>query len=177
MATDAHAASALAWAATALAVLLVAVGALARSAAPVHVAVALLGALLLLRHDLRLLLAPAYGGGLLVIEELATRSIELAGVRMLGRGVMGARAAAAGATAALGACAGALAALAVTGAPERSLALTAVGAAAIVVAFGAIGRLGRRTRAEPPAPAGPPSVHPQRAAALPVEELPNERVV
>jgi hypothetical protein len=129
-----------------VAVLLVALGAAVRSATPVHAAVALLGALLLLRHDLRLLLAPAYGAGLVLVEELATRSIELAAVRWVEPRAITARAAAALATTAVGGCAAAVAALAVTAAPGRSVALTAVAAVAVVAVFAAIARRARRLR-------------------------------
>ena len=85
-----------------LAAVLVALGSAARSSTPVHAGVALLGAMLLLRHDARLMLAPLYGAGLLLVDELATRSIELAGVTAIGPGVASTRAAAVLAVAAAG---------------------------------------------------------------------------
>ena len=128
-----------------LAAVLVALGSAARSSTPVHAGVALLGAMLLLRHDARLMLAPLYGAGLLLVDELATRSIELAGVRAIGPGVASTRAAAVLAVAALGGCAGAVAAIAVTAAPGRSVMLTATGAIAIVIVFAAIVRHARHS--------------------------------
>ena len=109
-----------------------------------HAAIALLGAIFLLRHDTRLLLAPPYGAGLLLIDDLAAQTIELRGVSQIGRAVIGARTAAALAVAAIGACASAVAALAVTAAPGRSVAVTALGALAAVAAFAAIVRPARR---------------------------------
>ncbi len=137
--------------------LLVALGPAARSTAPVHSAVALLGAMLLLRQDARLGLAPVYGAGLLLVAELGARSIELGTLKSLGPGVISARAAAVLAVSALGACAAAVVASAVTVAPGRSVALTAVGALAAVTTLAAIVRLARRRRranAGPDAPDG-----------------------
>lgn len=144
VATDAGVLSGLAWGGTALAAVLLASGIAARSSVPVHIAVALLGATLLLRDDARLLLAPVYGAGLLLVAELGTRSIELADVGRVGPGVISARLGASVAVAAAGACGAAGAALAVTAAPGRSVALTAVGAVAAVAVCGAIARLARR---------------------------------
>lgn len=106
-------------------------------------ALALLGVTLLARADARLLLAPVYGAGLLLVAELGTRSIELADVGSVGPSVISARVGATVAVAAVGACGAAGAALAVTAAPGR-LALTAVGAAAAVAVCGAIALLARR---------------------------------
>jgi hypothetical protein len=108
------------------------------------VAIALLGAMLLLREDARLLLAPLYGAGLLLVAELGTRSIELADVGCVGPGVINMRLGATVAMAAVGACLAAGAALAVTAAPGRSVVLTAVGAVAAVAVCGAVARLARR---------------------------------
>jgi hypothetical protein len=144
VATDAGASSGLAWGATVLAAVLVACGIAARSSVPVHTGVAVLGLALLLRHDARLVLAPLYGAGLLLVAELGTRSIELAGVARVGPGVIGARLGATVALAAAGACAAAGVALAVTAAPGRSVALTAVGAIAAVATCGAVARIARR---------------------------------
>jgi hypothetical protein len=146
VATDAHGASALAWVGAAVAGLLVALGLLVRSTTPVHAAVALLGAALLLRHDARLALAPIYGAGLLMVADLGTRAIELREVRAVGPRVVSTRAAAALATAALGACGAAAAAVAVTVAPGRSVWFTAIGAIAAVGMFVAISLIARRIR-------------------------------
>ena len=109
-------------------------------------AVALLGAMLLLREDSRLALAPLYAAGLLLVAELGVRSIELRAVESVGPGVVAARLGVVLAVAALGACAAAGAAIAVTVAPARSAVFTAVGAIAALSAFGAITRLARGRR-------------------------------
>jgi hypothetical protein len=110
----------------------------------VHVAVALLGAIFLARHDMRLLLAPLYGAGLLVMEDLAIQTIQVRGVERIAADAIGARTAAGLAAAACGACASAVAALALNVAPGRSLAFTALGGAATVAAFAAVAYLARR---------------------------------
>ena len=81
---DAGEASQLAWLGAGLAALFLAVGLVAGSVTAVHAAIALLGTIFLLRHDTRLLLAPAYGAGLLLIDDLAAQSIELRGVSQIG---------------------------------------------------------------------------------------------
>ena len=144
VATDAGGSRELAWAGTGCAAVLVAIGLAAGSYAPVHSAVAVLALMLLLRHDIRLLLAPLYGGGLLVMAELGTRSIELRAVTRVGQGAISARVAAVLAVASAGAAAAAVAALAVTRAPGRSVPLTAAGALAVVIACGAIALYARR---------------------------------
>jgi len=141
---DAGTASQLAWLGAATAALLLAAGMAAQSPVPVHGAVAVLGAIFLLRHGNRLLLAPPYGAGLLLMDDLAIRTMELSGVGQIALDVIGARTAAALAAAAIGACLSAVAALAVTAALPRSVALTAVGALAAVAAFVAIVRIARR---------------------------------
>ena len=141
---DAGEASQLAWLGAGLAALFLAAGLVAGSVTAVHAAIALLGTIFLLRHDTRLLLAPAYGAGLLLIDDLAAQSIELRGVSQIGPAVIGARTGAALAVAAIGACAAAAAALAVTAAPGRSVTVTALGALAAVAAFAAIVRSARR---------------------------------
>jgi hypothetical protein len=118
--------------------LLLMLGLALQRSTPVHLAVALLAVTLLLRQQDRLMLAPLYGGALLLVEELAIRSGELAGVDRLGPGVIGARLGAALAVSALGSCAAAAVAAAVTAAPGRSLLLTAAGVVAAVLMFGAI---------------------------------------
>jgi hypothetical protein len=141
---DAGTASQAAWLGAGAAALLLAAGLVAQSPAAVHAAVALLGAIFLLRQDNRVLLAPLYGAGLLIMEDLAAQAIELRGVSQIGLGLIAARTGAALAVAAVGACASAAAALALVAAPGRSVALTALGALAAVVAFAAIVRLARR---------------------------------
>lgn len=100
--------------------------------------------LLLARDQDRLLLAPLYGAGLLLVIELAQRSLELRGHERLGPGVTTSRLAAIMVAAALGLCAAALAALAVTLAPPRSVTLTALATIAALSAFAAIALLARR---------------------------------
>ena len=73
------------------------------------------------------MLAPLYGAGLLLVEELAWRSIELRDIEAIGPGVITARVTAVLAVAAVGACAAAGAAIAVTLAPGRSVVFTAIG--------------------------------------------------
>jgi len=141
---DAGAASQPAWLGAGTAALLLAVGMRAQSPAPVHAAVAVLGTIFLLRHDTRLLLASPYGAGLLLMDDLAIRTMELSGVGQIAPDVIVARAGATVAVAAIGACVSAVAALAVTAAPPRSVALTAVGALAAAAAFAAIVWLARR---------------------------------
>ena len=138
MITNAGAANQLAWLGAGTAAMLLAAGMVAQSPAPVHAAVAVLGLMFLLRHDARLLLAPVYGAGLLLMEDLAVRTIELSGVGEIAPRVIVARVGATLAVAAVGACLSALAALAVTAAVPRSVLLTAVGALAAVAAFVAI---------------------------------------
>ena len=109
-----------------------------------HCGVAVLGAILLLRHSDRLLLAPLYGGCLLLIAELGVRSIELRGVSLIDARSIGTRLGVVVAVAALGVCGAACAALAATGAPGRSLLLTAAGAIAAVAVCAAITLAARR---------------------------------
>jgi hypothetical protein len=141
---DAGAASQLAWFGAGTAALLLGVGMVAQSPAPVHAAVAVLGVMFLVRHDSRLLLAAPYGAGLLLMEDLAIRTIELSGIERIAPDVIVTRLAATLAAAAIGACLSAVAALAVTDTVARSVALTAVGALAAVAAFVAIVVLARR---------------------------------
>ena len=161
MVSDAGSASQLAWVGAGAAALLLTLGMMLPSPGPVHAAVALLGVifLLLTRHDQRLLLAPPYGGVLLLIETLATQTSEWRGIELIAPEVIGARVRATFLVAAVGASAAAAAALLVTVAPDRSVGLTAAGAIAAVVAFGAIARVARRRYrpsdfGEPPTAAG-----------------------
>jgi hypothetical protein len=110
----------------------------------VHCGVAVLGAILLLRHSDRLLLAPLYGGGLLLVAELGVRSIELHGVSLIDSRAIGTRLGALVAVGAVGVCGAACAAIAVTGAPSRSLLLTAAGAVAAAAVCAAIALAARR---------------------------------
>jgi len=148
----------LAWVGVGAAGFLVALGCGLRSTVPLHLGVAVLAALLLLRQDDRLLLAPLYGSGLVLVDELAWRSVELAVVERIGPEVIRARMAAVGAVVGVGACAATGAALAVTAGPGRSVALTAVGALAVAAVFAGIGGYARRRfgrlAADPPPTSG-----------------------
>ena len=144
MATDAGASRSLAWVGAGAAAFLVTLGPAFRSPTPVHCGVAVLGSMLLLRQDARLMLAPLYGAALLLVEELAWRSIELRDIDAIGPGVITARVTAVLAVAAVGACVAAGAAIAVTVAPGRSVIFTAIGAIAVAVAFGAIAHYARK---------------------------------
>lgn len=104
----------------------------------------MLGALLLLRHSDRLLLAPLYGAGLLLVAELGTRTVELRAVSLVGPRSIGTRLGAVLSVAAVGVCAAACVAIAVTGAPGRSLVLTAAGAIAVSAVCGALALGARR---------------------------------
>ena len=146
VATDAGANVPLAWYGTAVSILILTLGLAADSIWAVQLSIALLGALLLLRHEDRLVLAPVYGAGVLLVGELAQRSLELRGQGRLGPGVIASRLAACLVLAGLGACGAAVAAIAVTIAPARTVAFTAVGTIAALVAFGAIVVLARRHR-------------------------------
>jgi hypothetical protein len=141
---DAGTASPLAWLGAGVAVLLMAIGVVFGSSGAVHAAVAVLGVMFLLRHDTRLLLAPVYGAGLLVMEDLAIQAIDLRGVSAAALDVIGARTAGVLAVATIGAAASAVAALAVTAAPGRSVGITALGALAAVAAVAVIAWLARR---------------------------------
>jgi hypothetical protein len=131
---DTGAASQLAWVGAGTAALLLAAGMVSQSPAPVHAAVAVLGVVFLLRHESRLLLAPLYGAGLLLMDDLAIRTMELSGVNRIASDVIVIRLGATVVVAAIGACLSAVAALAVTTDVPRSLVLTAAGALAAVLA-------------------------------------------
>ena len=133
-----------AWLGAGTAALLVLAGIAAQSPAPVHAAVAVLGVMFLLRHDSRLLLAPLYGAGLLLMDDLAIRTMELSGVDRIAPDAIAARLGATIAVAAIGAGLSALAALAVTAAVPPSVLLTAVGALLAVAAFVGIVLVARR---------------------------------
>lgn len=168
---DAGSASQLAWLAGVVAALSLAVGLLFGSITAVHTMIAVLGTTFLLRQDTRLLLAPAYGAGLLLLDDLATQTIELRPVSLIGLAVIGARTGAALVVAATGACASAAAALAVTVAPGRSVAMTALGAVAAVTAIAAIVVPVRRRYGTAQAGAVPPKGSgPERSTSLTVDD-------
>lgn len=158
--SDAGSASQLAWLGGGLAALFLAVGLVGGSVTAVHAAIALVGTIFLLRQDARLLLAPAYGAGLLLIEDLAAQSIELSSVSQIAAAVIGARTGGALAVAAIAACTSAAAALAVTAAPGRSVTVTALGALAAVAAFAAIVWSARRRYGESDGGEGPGAASP-----------------
>lgn len=134
----------MAWTGAGLAAVVLVCGLAAKSTGPVHCGVAVLGALLLLRHDDRLLLAPLYAAGLLLVAELGARSIELSGVSRVDARAIATRLGALTAVAALGACAAVCAAIAVTAGPGRSLVLTAAGALAVGAVCAALALVARR---------------------------------
>lgn len=137
-ASDARSAAALAWYGTAAAVAALAIALALGAPSGVQAALVPLAALLLLRHDERLLLAPLYGACLLLVGELGQRSIELRRQAWIGPGVIASRLLTVLVVTAVGGCAAALAAIAVTFAPARSVIFTAVGAIAVVAAVGLI---------------------------------------
>jgi hypothetical protein len=143
-ATDARAASGLAWYGALVSVVILAAALAAGTSAGIQLSLVPLAALLLLRHHDRLLLAPIYGACLLLVSELGQRSIELRGQARLGPQVVSRRLLTVLTVAAVGACAAALTVLAVAIAPAPAVGLTAVGAVAIVAAVGMITRLARR---------------------------------
>lgn len=155
--SDAGSARGLAWLGAGAAALSLVAGLAVESPTPVHAAVALLGAIFLLRRDTRMLLAPAYGAGLLLMDDFAIRAMELRGVGRIAPDLVGARAAAALSVAALGGFVSAVAALAVTAAPTESFGLTALGAVAAVLAVATIARLARRRYGVPDAEGAPES--------------------
>jgi hypothetical protein len=150
VALDAGTAAGAAWYATATAVLILTVGLVVASSVTVQWSVALLAAMLLLRHHDRLVLAPLYGACLLLVAELAQRSLELRGRELIGPGVIVSRLAAVVVLAAVGGCAAAVAAIAVTIAPGRSVGFSAAGTLAAVGAFAAIVLLARRRHQQDP---------------------------
>ena len=167
---DAGAASQLAWLGAGTAALLLVVGIAAQSPTPVHAAVAVLGLIFLLRHDSRLLLAPPYGAGLLLTDDLSIRTIELGGVGQIAPDVIVARVGATLAVAAIGAGLSAVAALAVTAALPRTVALRRRRAGRrrgiVAIVLGARRRFGPPA-AEPgvaPPPPSPPPPSPNATA-------------
>jgi hypothetical protein len=142
-ASDARSASALAWYGTAFAAGALAVSLALASPAGILASLVPLAALLLLRHDDRLLLAPLYGACLLLVGELGQRSVELREQAWVGAGVIAPRLLTILAVAAVGGCVAAVAAIAVTIAPGRSVGFTAIGAIAAVAAVALLTRLAR----------------------------------
>jgi uncharacterized membrane protein YadS len=140
---DAASSSQLAWLGAGAAAGLLVVGIAGGSPGLVHVAVALLGAIFLLRQHTRLLVAPLYGAGLLLIEDLAIQAIDLREVSWIAAETIGVRTTATLLVAAGGACGAAAVAAAVTVAPGRSVGLTALAAVVAVLAFAAIVRFAR----------------------------------
>jgi hypothetical protein len=150
VATDARGAAGVAWDGTAVAIVILIVGLLTASVVAVQSSIALLAALLVLRHQDRLLVAPLYGACLLVVGELAQRAFELRGQARIGPGAIWLRLGAVLLLAAVGACAAALAAIAVTIAPSRSIGFTAAGAAAVLAAFALVVVIARQRSPENP---------------------------
>lgn len=136
--TDAGSATELAWLGAGFAAVLLVAGMVAGSLAAVHAGIVVLGTIFLLRQDSRMLLAPLYGAGLLLVADLCAQTIELSELIQVAPEVVGARTGAALVAATIGACVAAAAALAQTAAPGRSVALTALGALALVGALAMI---------------------------------------
>jgi len=155
VATDAGTASGLAWAGAAFSVTMLAVSLGLGSSTALQVSVAVLGVVLLLRRDDRLMLAPLYGAALLVLSELAWTCHELRTLQLVGQGAVRARLLTILLFAALGACAAGVAAIAVTGAPARSVAITALGTVAVAAAFAGIVLTARRNQSSWGSGAGP----------------------
>lgn len=146
MATDAGSASGLAWCGVAISLALLVVSLGLGSQTPVLVGLAVLGALLLLRRDARLVLAPLYGAGLVVLAELARTCRELGRLQLVAAGAVRSRLVAVMGIAGVGACAAGFTAIVVTGAPDRSVTVTAAGTLAVILMFAGIVRLARSHR-------------------------------
>jgi hypothetical protein len=144
VATGPSSSARLAWYGTAASVALLLIGLVSASTPVAISSLPVLGALLLLRADNRLELAPIYGWCLLTVGELANRAIELRGPGLIAPQVIRSRLLACVAPGAIGACAATAVALAVTVAPARSAGLTVAGAIALVAACVAIVALARR---------------------------------
>jgi hypothetical protein len=102
----------------------------------------------------RLILAPLYGAGIVLVGELAARAVQLRAVSQAGVATTLNWLGAVVGVLAAGACAAAAVAIAAGQAPGRSVALTGLGALA---AAGATWWLGRMARRSPGPPAGPVS--------------------
>jgi hypothetical protein len=146
VATDAGSAAGVAWYGVAISIALLVVGLGVGVDAPVLAAVAVLGALLLLRRDARLVVAPLYGAGLVMLLELVRTCRELGHIELVADGTVRARLTTVLAVAGVGAGAAGVTALAVTGAPDRSVIATAAGTLAVILMFAGIVRLARRHR-------------------------------
>lgn len=144
VATAAGLSSGLAWLGLVVSILALSIGLGIASWTWVHLAACVLGLLLLLRAGDRLLIAPLYGGGLLLILELARTSMQLRQVETMAPAALWGRLWTLLVLASLGTCAAAVVALATTGAPARSIAGTATGAVAVAALCGGIIWLARR---------------------------------
>ena len=94
VATDAGSGSGLAWSGAAVSFALLVASLGLDSDAPTLATLAVLGLLLLLRRDARLVVAPVYGAALVVLAELARTSRELGRLELAAAGALRARLAA-----------------------------------------------------------------------------------
>lgn len=147
VATDAGAASSLAWCDVGLTVAVLGVSLVVRSEAALVASLGVAGLGLLLRVDDRLVLAPVYGALLLVTAELARTCQELGSVEGVAPRVIRARLMAAGGWAGLGACAATVVSLAATAGPPRSAATSLAATTAIAAAFATVVVIARGSRA------------------------------
>jgi hypothetical protein len=141
---DAGSGSEFAWVGAGAAAVLLAGGIAGGWPGLVHAAVALLSAIFLLRQHTRLLVAPLYAAGLLMIEGLGGQAVDLRAVSWVAADAVGARTLTTLLAAAVGACCAAAVALTVTVAPGRSVGLTALAAVTAVLVFAAIVRVAQR---------------------------------
>jgi hypothetical protein len=146
VATDAGAASGLASWGVVGSVAMLAVSLGAGSSAALRASVVASGLVLLLRRDDRLVLAPLYGAALLVLVELARTCHELQSMDLVSRGAVRGRLLTILIFAGLGTCVAGLAAIAVTAAPARSVVITALGTAAVAIAFAGIVLIARHNQ-------------------------------
>jgi hypothetical protein len=144
VAEDAGTSTQLALAATVVSELTLALGIAASCSGSVQWSIGLLAILFLLRREDRIALAPIYGAGLLLVGELAQRSIDLRGVQRIAPGLITARFAAVLVVAAIGACGGVVATIAPNIAPVGSVSSTALGTIGALITVAVITRLARR---------------------------------
>jgi hypothetical protein len=146
VATDAGSASGLAWYGVAFSVAMLAVSLGLGSSTAFQTSLGVIGLVLLLRRDDRLVLAPIYGAALLVLSELARTSHEVRRLELIGRGSIRARLLTTLLFTGLGACGAGVVAIAVTRAPVRSVAVSALGTAAVAAAFAGVVLIARRSQ-------------------------------
>lgn len=151
VAADAGSATGAAWSATVVAVVILSGGLLFARPAAVPGSLAVLTFVFLARSGDRLVMAVPYGAALVIVAELAHRSLELRTAQVIQRGAIARRLASTTLLVGMGACAAALVAMAATLAPARSVAITGAGAAAAGIAIAATAAIARRRRTGRPA--------------------------